>query len=204
MQVLTLAQGSPEWLAWRRYGIGSSDAPVILHGMHFQRDRVSLWKEKRGESTPKVSNQFLNMRMRRGQVLEEDVRNWYIKLVGKTVKPLCAYHTTKDFMKASLDGWEPYSRTVLEIKCPGRKDHDSALANEVPEKYIPQLIHQLLVTGASRAHYLSFNPDYPMADRYALVSFQADPEALEKLAIMEELFWSCVLTGLEPHDAYFQ
>jgi len=201
---LTLDQGSQEWLTWRRYGIGSSDAPVILNGTHFERDRYDLWREKRGEQEPRVPTPFINMRMKRGQVLEEDVRNWYQRLVGKTVKPVVGYHPTREYLKASLDGFEPTSQTILEIKCPGKKDHESALCGEVPSKYIPQLIHQCLVTGTNRVHYLSFNPIYPKPERYALVRYRADPQEMHQLLIWEEVFWGCVLTGLPPHEEYFR
>lgn len=121
MRTVKLEQGSTEWLAWRTFGIGSSDAPVIVKGKHFDRDRYALWQEKRGELLPKERSVWINERMRRGQVLEADVRNWYVNWIKKSVAPLCAFHATKDYIKASLDGWEPFSRTILEIKCPGKK-----------------------------------------------------------------------------------
>lgn len=203
MRVFALSQGSSEWLLWRQYGIGSSDAPVILNGRHFERDRLQLWKEKRGEKPVVSDNTYRNMRMRRGQILEGDVRHWYEQIISKTVKPLCAMHATKDYLKASLDGWEPVSRTILEIKCPGKKDHQSALDREIPSKYLPQLQHQLLVSGASRVHYLSYNPAFDKADRYALVTYLPDREDLELLETWETLFWGCVLTGLTPDDSFF-
>jgi len=30
MKVVDLEQGTPQWLAWRRAGIGASEAPVIM------------------------------------------------------------------------------------------------------------------------------------------------------------------------------
>lgn len=203
MREITLAQGSTEWLSWRTYGIGSSDAPIIVKGKHFDRDRLSLWKEKRGEVEQKERSVWINERMRRGQVLEGDVRRWYSGWIKKSVTPLCAFHSTKNYIKASLDGWEPYSRTILEIKCPGKKDHDSALNNSIPEKYLPQLQHQILVTGAKQAHYLSYNPTYPKVDRYALVSYKPEKEDILKLELFEEIFWGCVVSGVEPADHMF-
>ena len=203
MRTVTLEQGSLEWLAWRTFGIGSSDAPVIVKGKHFDRDRHALWQEKRGELLPKERSVWINERMRRGQVLEGDVRNWYVNWIKKSVSPLCAFHATKDYIKASLDGWEPFSRTILEIKCPGKKDHDSALNNTVPDKYLPQLQHQALVTGAKQVHYLSYNPTYPKLDRYALVSYHPEKDDISKLELFEEIFWGCVVSGIPPTDNLF-
>lgn len=62
-----------------------------------------------------------------------------------------------DWMMASLDGIDIDGQAILEIKCPGPSDHELAKAGKIPEKYIPQLQHQLAVTGLKLAYYFSFD-----------------------------------------------
>jgi putative phage-type endonuclease len=203
LRVLTLEQGSPEWLLWRQSGIGSSDAPVIANGVHFGRDRLQLWKEKMGCLKPPSFTPWQNKRMRRGQIMEPDVRSWYRQFTGCEVEPLCCVHTYMDWLKASLDGWVSSSRTILEIKCPNEKDHQTALDQNVPTKYIPQLNHLMLVTGAAHLHYLSYSPDRPRRERFALVSVYPEVHSLRTLLQKEEIFWQCLSEKIPPSDEMF-
>jgi predicted phage-related endonuclease len=82
---------------------------------------------------------------------------------------------------------------VLEIKCPGAADHSKALAGEVPEKYWPQLQHQLLVTGANKAHYYSFD-----GEKGVLIEVEPDKKYCAKLFIEIKKFWDCVESDTPP------
>lgn len=203
MRVLDLQQGSTEWLLWRQSGIGSSDAPVIMNGTHFKRNRIDLWKEKLGKVLPRNFTPYQTERMQRGVILEPDARAWYKAFVNPNAEPVCAIHSVWDHLKASLDGWVPESQTILEIKCPGDKDHNLALENQVPEKYIPQLNHLMLVTGAAHCHYLSYNPNRPFKERHALISVQPDAKQLQALLRKEEIFWACLSQEILPEDHLF-
>jgi putative phage-type endonuclease len=204
LRVFTLEQGSPEWLLWRKTGIGSSDAPVIVNGEHFRRTRESLWLEKLGRLEPKPMNPFVQQRMERGNILEKDARTWYEHVMELEAQPLVAMHPFLDWCKGSLDGYVPSTRTVLEIKSPGNKDHNTALQQQVPEKYIPQLNHLILVTGSSRVHYLSYHPGRTYKERYALISYMPEPEVLADLMKKEETFWNCIQKQQPPHDHLFE
>lgn len=203
LRILELEQGSSEWLLWRSSGIGSSDAPVIMNGTHFGKTREKLWNEKLGKVLPKAFSSFQNARMHRGQVLEPDARAWYSSFVNKEVKPICAVHGYLDWLKGSLDGWIAESRTILEIKAPNDKDHNTALEHRIPEKYIPQCNHLLLVTGGSVVHYLSYSPTRPRLERYALVSHKPCAETLRSMIKKEEVFWECLKNEIVPQDHMF-
>lgn len=203
LRVLDLQQGSTEWLLWRRYGIGSSDAPVIMNGSHFKRTRIDLWKEKLGKTLPRNFSAFQTERMNRGVVLEPDARAWYKHYINPNTEPICAVHCVWDYLKASLDGWVPSSQTILEIKCPGDRDHNTALEGRVPEKYVPQINHLILVTGAQHCHYLSYSPSRPYKERHALVSVTPDAEQLRLLLRKEEIFWGCLSQEVVPEDHLF-
>jgi putative phage-type endonuclease len=184
-------------------GIGSSDAPVIMNGEHFSRNRHDLWSEKLGKVLPRTFTSFQNQRMRRGQILEPDARYWYANFMGVEVQPVCCTHACFDWIKGSLDGWVAKSRTVLEIKAPNEKDHQTALEQRVPQKYIPQVMHLLLVTGAQHLHYLSYSPNRPKQERFALVSVLPDSGTLRQLLKKEEIFWNCLVNEIPPEDHLF-
>lgn len=203
MRILNLEQGSTEWLLWRTTGIGSSDAPIIINGRHFGKNRTDLWREKLGKVPPKIFNSFIQQRLCRGKVLEPDARAWYADNLKCEIIPICAVHYYLDWCKASLDGWIQEMQTIVEIKAPNLKDHQLALNNQIPHKYIAQLDHQILVTGAKEAHYLSYNPDCPKPDRYAIVKHYSHPETLLQLVKAEEKFWNCLRLEIEPVDNIF-
>jgi hypothetical protein len=51
---------------------------------------------------------------------------------------------------------------IIEIKCPKSATHiQYLLDNKVPSKYIPQITHNLWITGAHWADFISFDPRLP-------------------------------------------
>lgn len=209
MRIVNLAQNSPDWLRWRDAGLGSSDAAVLMYGKHFGNTLLSLWKEKvvavHGEKAlppiDRPKKRFQNAAMSRGKALEGEVRTWYEHFTGQKASPLCGFHDEIPFLKASLDGWFPDSKIVLEIKCPGRPDHSTALARQVPEKYLPQLLHLCLVSGGETVHYLSRGKEEEFPDPldlYALVPWQTFKAGLEELLVREIRFWQEYVLPLIP------
>ncbi len=193
MRIINLEQGSPDWGIWRNTGIGSSDAPIILNGSHWGRDVRHLWREKTG----KGEGARFNSSMRRGKRLEPVARALYEKWTGTVANPLCAVHDLYEWMKVSLDGWVN-NCIVVEIKAPNAVDHRTALDDQVPEKYIPQLDHQLLVTGASTAHYVSYSNNFDASEQLAIVPYPAQASRLNKLLALELAFWQYVMDEVEP------
>ena len=51
LEKIKLIHGSPEWLAFRRTGIGGSDAAAIL-GLSPFKSNVQVWEEKTGHREP--------------------------------------------------------------------------------------------------------------------------------------------------------
>ena len=51
---------------------------------------------------------------------------------------------------------------VFEAKCPDSKTHyEYLLTNKVPTNYMRQIVHNMWVTGASFADFMSFDPRFP-------------------------------------------
>lgn len=183
-----LKQEGPIWQQWRQAGIGASDAPIIL-GVSPFKTAHELWQEKTGRKPPFAGN----WATRRGIRMEPLARTHYEAVTGLTVQPHCRQHPDLLWMRASLDGITFDGDIILEIKCPGKKDHASALEDRVPEKYWPQIQHQLAVTGARVCHYWSFD-----GKKGALVAVSPDRAYIEELVERERAFWDCVLEDREP------
>jgi putative phage-type endonuclease len=181
-------QGSDAWLAWRRRGIGASDAPVIM-GVSPWMDAEALWLEKTGRAESRPSN----WAMRRGVRLEPEARACYIQRTGISVVPLCLEHDAMPWMRCSLDGISDDGAVLLEVKCPGAADHAVAQRGAVPPKYVPQLQHLLEVSGAGVCHYWSYRDG-----EGALVEIAPDRVYIERLVAREREFWRLVEEDRRP------
>ena len=100
-----------------------------------------------------------------------------------------------DWMIASLDGLDTEKGVMVEIKCPGPKDHELAMSGKIPKHYIPQLQHQLLVTGLDKMLYFS----YRQGDSHpVLLEYSIDKSLSSKLIREEAKFLNCMLTKTPP------
>ena len=175
-----------DWKAWRAMGLGASDSPIIM-GISPYKTRFQLWLEKTGQAQSSDGN----WATRRGHELEPKARSQYELENNRDMPPAFLEHKEFPFIRASLDGYG--DNIVLEIKCPGAEDHALALAGKVPEKYFPQLQHQLLVTGARECHYYSFD-----GEKGALVQVGHDLDYQGKLLEKLKEFWQLVQTNTPP------
>jgi len=183
---LNFDQSTDEWLSWRRGGIGASDAPVIMGLSPWQKEGELLLL-KTGQKTERPANDA----MQRGKRLEPLARQAYIEHTGIAIEPLCVQSSRHSWMRASLDGLSPDGGHVVEIKCPGEKDHRLAASGSVPEKYMAQLQHILAVTGLDEIYYWSFRFDHTV-----LLKVERDDAFIAALLEKEVAFWTrvCAVT----------
>lgn len=146
-----MEQGTAEWLEFRKNKIGASDAPVIM-GVSPWKTPYQLWLEKCGALEPTV-----NKSMKRGTLMEQEARNQFINYIGVDVFPSVETHDEHKWMIASLDGRDIDKKIIVEIKCPGKEDHNLALEGKIPEKYYPQLQHQMCVCNVDKMFYYSYD-----------------------------------------------
>lgn len=192
MKIIDLEQRTPAWLAWRTQGIGSSDAAAIL-GLSPWKARADLLLEKVEALKGNDIEDRPNGAMLRGRNLEPFIAEWYEKTFSRKAPAMCAERDGHPFIRASFDGLDLGGRVAVEIKAPRREDHEEALAGRVPEKYLPQCHHQLLVggLGLEALHYVSYGHPKSFAPRkqYAVVVVRPDPEVLDSLLEFEVEFW---------------
>lgn len=178
-----------DWLKLRKNFIGASDAPVIMNGMHFRKTPYQLWQEKLGLNGGSADNAA----MRYGRETEEPARKAYERYTGNLVTPQMVFHPKKKFMMATLDGLTFNGDVAVEIKCPGHKDHSSALDGKVPDKYYAQLQHQLACIGIDHLHYYSYRDGEGV-----LIEVQKDPGYIARIYEEEGEFWNKVLSFDPP------
>ncbi len=183
-----LIQGSKEWHAYRKSRIGASDSASVLCISKWA-SALQLWERKLGLSPEQEENSA----MKRGKALEEEARQEFMHLKQIAVEPQVIEHDSLSWMFASLDGLSWCHKYALEIKCPGREDHLSALAGVVPPKYYPQLQHQLAVTGLDMIYYYSYD-----GQNNACIEVFRDQEYIDKLIEEELKFYKCMITCTPP------
>jgi putative phage-type endonuclease len=184
-----LEQGTAEWLSLRTTKITSTDAAVIVGASHW-KTRIQLYNEKISD-TPITT--FVNDRMKRGTDLEPIARQLFCIQNGVEVYPRVV---TREWAMASLDGMSDDGKHIVEIKCPGEKDHACALAGRVPDHYYPQLQHQLYVTGLQSIFYYSFDG----TDGVTIV-VKRDDAYIEKMVEQEKIFYDCLINKTPPEPS---
>jgi putative phage-type endonuclease len=183
-------QGSEEWLKWRRAGIGSSEAPVLMNDSPWKTiDELLL--EKQGLGKPFEGN----FATERGKALEPIARRIYEEIVGHKFKDEIAEHPEHKILRASYDGINHELKRVLEIKAPGIKDHQEAASGSVPQKYKAQLQWLLMVSGYEDLDYMSYHPD-----GHVILNIKADKEYQAKMIEKALEFWKLVQAGVKPPE----
>ncbi|MEO7129300.1 MAG: lambda-exonuclease family protein [Rhodoferax sp.] len=173
--IVQLAQGSPEWLAYRRTMRNASESAAVL-GLSPWQTPYQLWLAKTGRSEVKVTAP-----MRRGTELEPAARLAYEEQTGLVMQPLVLQRQLDDQpYSASLDGMTLGGDLVLEVKCPFQgqlsKLWQLAASGEVPLHYQVQVQHQLMVSGAQQAHFWVFGDGQGV-----LVEVRADEALMERI-----------------------
>lgn len=185
-----MEQGSNAWLEWRRQGIGSSDAPIIM-GVSPYTTRRELYEIKVGERV-QPENEYITQK---GHRLEPIARAHYELISGKDFPPKIGIHAAYPFLRASFDGWNDEENTGLEIKFVGAQDFEDAKAGKVPERYYPQVQHQLLVSGGRKVVYFAFN-----GKEGAAVDVYPDIEYIKCLFGELVYFWRLIESRTPPEE----
>jgi putative phage-type endonuclease len=150
--IIQLVQGSPDWLAYRLGMRNASETAAVL-GLSPWTTPYQLWLLKTGRQQQTVSTA-----MQHGTDLEPAARTAYETQTGHVMQPLVLQDGP---YSASLDGMTLEGDLIVEIKCPMRGTRSDlwqdAAAGQVPEHYMFQVQHQLMVSGATLAHLWVFD-----------------------------------------------
>jgi predicted phage-related endonuclease len=117
---------------------------------------------------------------------------WFQRKMGLAVsrEGEAAISPDHPFMACTLDGWIASEHAVVQCKhCSGREPFETIL-----ERYMPQVQHEMIVTGAAKA-YLSV---FLGSGDWRCETIAPDPFYAAALIEAERAFWDCVKTGKPP------
>jgi putative phage-type endonuclease len=192
------------FLSERRAGIGGSDIAAVFNLGY--GCRLQLWREKRGEK-PDYPDQE-NGPMRLGRWLEPHIAEEYARLTGRKVEERgLAKHPDHPELLVHVDriiwdGDRPGMPGVLEIKALGRAMFSKAKREGLPDDYLLQVQHGMLVTGCTWGAFAVMNRDSGDIEHWDV---EAEPDAQRMIIEDGPIFWSQVENGpapelLEPDD----
>jgi putative phage-type endonuclease len=161
--------------------------------------RSWLWGLKRGLREEQSRSNSAQARAHR---FEPVAREMYEQLMGWHALPVCGVHDECEWLKVSLDGWNPDKKIAVEIKAPNGDDHQLALDGVIPLKYKWQVLHQAMVAGARTIHYVSITDSkrFTRPLRFTVVPTYPDPEMMAELLAEEKRFWEAVVEGKPVTD----
>ncbi len=126
MKIISVKQNGKEWREWRGRGLGASDAAAIM-GVSPYCTTFELWLAMTGIRAREPFNEYAIVAMKRGVELEPKARALFEQKMGKKFPAESAEHDEYDFIRASFDGYCQELNALVEIKCPGKVDHATAL-----------------------------------------------------------------------------
>lgn len=189
--VIDAAQRSPAWFQARLGRLTGSRAAAMLattakgeQGAP-RRDLVLQLALERVTGRPQ-DDVYVTQEMRRAMALEPLAVAAYEARTGCFVQRtgFLAHQTLA--VGCSLDGHVGDFAGILEVKCPKATTHLRYLeASTVPPEYLPQIVHNLWVSGAAWCDFLSFDDRFPPHLQTHLVRYpRHEPElALYTLAV---------------------
>lgn len=152
MKVLSLVQGSPEWLKVREEHFNASEAPSIF-GESKYKSRTALMNEKKG--VKEVISAHLQKLFDAGHKTEDQARELLEFETFETLNPIvCTLEVEGLPLLASLDGIFEDGKTVFEHKLWNETLAENVRNNVLEPTYYWQLEQQLLVAGAERALFV--------------------------------------------------
>lgn len=161
--ILNVAQRSPEWYAARCGRLTGSVAADMLAMTNKGESayRVKLRRRLVAERLTRIADdelQFVSKEMQRGIDLEPMAFAAYEGLTGRPVRRV-GFLLREDFdAGCSPDGYVGSYEGLIELKCPKSTTHlEYIQAGVIPEDYLPQLRHNLWVSGAAWIDFVSFD-----------------------------------------------
>ena len=187
-----MTQYSEEWWEARRGVVTASPILGICKGSRgaYLASRKNYMADKIIEIlTGKQPDGFTSSAMQWGTDTEPLARAIYEAETGNIVKDVgLIRHPTIERLGASPDGVINDDIT-LEIKCPNTATHIEFLLNPVIKKdYIYQMNCQMMCTGATVCHFVSYDPRLPENLAYKMVEVNRDPVICKEIEEETKLF----------------
>ncbi len=208
LEKIKLKHNSPEWLEFRKTGIGGSDAAAIL-GLSPFKTNVQVWEEKVGIKEPDDISDKPQVEYGRHaedllvKLFALDYPRYKVKVDKQTVYK-------RNFMFASLDGEltdkETGENGIYEGKTTEIYNHNAMdkWNKQIPDYYYTQILHYLIVTGKQFAickaqiKTMGSNNEIEIITRHYIFNREDVLEDLKYLYLKEKEFWSYVENKKRP------
>jgi predicted phage-related endonuclease len=185
----TTDQRTPEWFALRAgrlTGSCASDMLATLKGKGEAAARRDLRMKLVCERLTGIPQEdgFANAAMQRGIDKEPVAVARYEAETGHSVRRTGFISDDSLMVGCSLDGDVGELTGIVEVKCPKSATHLGYLrGGDVPRAYVPQIMHNLWVTGAAWSDFVSFDDRFPPELSLFVVRFVAgDMKSYEEAA----------------------
>jgi len=167
-RIVDAEQRSEPWFAARRGKLTGSRADAVCA----PKNKDGSWKAVRQDllvqlACERLTGQvqedvYINAAMQRGIDCEPLARDAYERKTGYFVQATGFLEHVEHMAGCSLDGHINDFEGIVELKCPKSTTHLRYLRNGiVPSDYIPQLLHNLWISGAHWADFVSFDDRFP-------------------------------------------
>lgn len=221
LKKLRMKQGDAAWLDWRKLGLGGSEVACVVGANPYRDSKADrIWARKLPSDHPQAKGEIAdNSNMAFGRLNEPDARRIYEGLFGWSATDVCVLSDDYDCVRCSLDGLRDDDKVVLEIKCPGERNHQKYLSIAAIEDHFDrqtayakafpyyryQMLYQLMITGADFAHFVSYRPDWPDEnDRFVVFPFYPEPDEQRRLLERVLEFWSYVERREPPPKSWLE
>lgn len=181
-------QGTEAWRQARNKRIGASDVPIILGVSEFMTP-YQLWEQKTGRAEPQPHTYA----MERGLQAEAKIQELYEKRTGVRLERFIAESKNIIPLVASLDGFNPETKTVVEFKYPSKAKHEAASRGEIPPMYLWQIQAQIAAADADGGEYVSFD-----GEDIVIVPVSKNDQMISEIAKAVPSFWKLIESDTPP------
>lgn len=174
MQTHDLIQGTPEWDQFRLEHFGSSEAAPML-GISTKVKRNELLHMKHTGTPKEYSQWFQENVLDKGHEVEALARPLVEEAIGEDLYPVVG---SDGIFSGSFDGLTMDETIAFEHKQFNQTLFDAVMNKTLPEEYMPQVQHLLMVSGASKLIFVCSDGTH---DKFAHMWVKPDPAWFERL-----------------------
>lgn len=180
-----------QWLDARKLGIGGSDLAGVA-GLSKWASPLSVYLNKTGQSAPTEENEAMYW----GTVLETVVAQEFMRRTGKRVRPFPYLMQSREYphMLANVDRLLDDEDAGLECKTAGATTLNEWEDNKIPEAYMLQCYHYMIVTGLKKWYVAVLIG----GNNFQIRELNWDQDVVDHVIKIEADFWKMVEERTPP------
>ncbi len=196
MKILDYEQRSTKWFTARLGKVTGSRAKDMLTTLKNKKKEAAARRDLRAQlSLERITGIDCERSFQRptwmldGELLEAEALSQFEVATGLSVRRTGFIQHDELMAGCSLDGDVNNFEAIVEAKVPKAATHLSYLrTGKVPAIYIPQLTHNVWITGAKSAYFVSYGPEFPESLRLHIVEVPRKDLHLEEYEVLVRHF----------------